>query len=87
MDELTEANDMALKPETWVDRYGDYLFRYAVSRLRDGEAAEEVVKKHLSRLFGMSNSIRQRGLSERGCWAFSNVKSSTWSALAIEQLP
>ncbi len=45
MDELTEANNKALNPPSWVDEYGDYLYRYAVSRLRDGEAAEEVVQE------------------------------------------
>ena len=45
MDELTEANNKALNPASWVDEYGDYLYRYAVSRLRDGEAAEEVVQE------------------------------------------
>jgi len=43
MDELT-ANGNRLHPDAWVDTYGDYLFRYAVSRLRDGEAAEEAVQ-------------------------------------------
>jgi RNA polymerase sigma-70 factor (ECF subfamily) len=33
-----------LDPELWVDEYGDYLYRYAYSRLRDSSAAEEVVQ-------------------------------------------
>jgi len=45
MDELTSANRKALNPASWVDDYGDYLYRYAMSRLRDGEAAEEVVQE------------------------------------------
>ena len=32
-------------PTRWVDDYGDYLFRYANSRLRDANAAEEVVQE------------------------------------------
>jgi len=32
-------------PETWVDQYGDYLFRYALSRLRDRHVAEEIVQE------------------------------------------
>ncbi|WP_269526174.1 sigma-70 family RNA polymerase sigma factor [Coraliomargarita parva] len=31
-------------PETWVDRYGDYLYGYAMSRLRDPEAAADCVQ-------------------------------------------
>ena len=45
MDETAKANNKALNPTTWVDQYGDYLFRYALSRLRDGDAAEEVVQE------------------------------------------
>lgn len=40
-----DANEKTLNPAAWVDRYGDYLYRYAVSRLRDAEAAEEVVQE------------------------------------------
>jgi RNA polymerase sigma-70 factor (ECF subfamily) len=34
-----------IDPELWVDEYGDYLYRYAVSRLRDPNAAEEAVQE------------------------------------------
>jgi len=33
------------EPANWVEQYGDYLFRYAVSRLRNAESAEEVVQE------------------------------------------
>jgi RNA polymerase sigma-70 factor (ECF subfamily) len=45
MDEIAKANNTMLNPTAWVDQYGDYLFRYALSRLRDGDAAEEVVQE------------------------------------------
>jgi len=32
-------------PEIWVDQYGDYLFRFALSRLRDRSAAEDLVQE------------------------------------------
>ena len=32
-------------PSAWVDRYGDYLFRYAMLRLRDRSAAEDMVQE------------------------------------------
>ena len=35
----------ALDPSVWVDRYGDYLFRYAMLRLRDRSAAEDMVQE------------------------------------------
>lgn len=31
-------------PETWVDRYGDYLYGYAMSRLRNPDAAADCVQ-------------------------------------------
>ena len=32
-------------PETWVDHYGDYLYRFALSRLHDKAAAEDLVQE------------------------------------------
>ena len=43
--EAATNGEPVLKPAEWPDRYGDTLFRYAVSRLRDREAAEEVVQE------------------------------------------
>ncbi len=36
--------DRSVDPSMWVDQYGDFLYRYALSRLRDAEASEEVVQ-------------------------------------------
>jgi RNA polymerase sigma-70 factor (ECF subfamily) len=32
-------------PATWVDSYGDYLYNFALSRLRDSVAAEDAVQE------------------------------------------
>ncbi|PIR16248.1 MAG: RNA polymerase subunit sigma [Elusimicrobia bacterium CG11_big_fil_rev_8_21_14_0_20_64_6] len=32
------------EPATWVDAYGDRLFRYALSRVRDGGSAEDLIQ-------------------------------------------
>jgi DNA-directed RNA polymerase specialized sigma24 family protein len=32
-------------PEQWVDLHGDYLFRYALMRLRDPARAEDAVQE------------------------------------------
>ena len=45
MDDLTRQNSKTLNPDSWIDEYGDYLYRYAVSRLRDGDAAEEALQQ------------------------------------------
>lgn len=36
-----------LDPERWVDDHGDYMFRYAMFRLRNREAAEDAVQESL----------------------------------------
>jgi len=40
-----EVASESLNPERWIERYGDDLYRYALSRLRSPEAAEEVVQE------------------------------------------
>lgn len=42
-----ETARTASNPETWIDRYGDYLFRFAISRVRNGSVAEELVQDTL----------------------------------------
>jgi len=32
-------------PETWVDEYGDFLYRYALSRVKDPSIAEDLVQE------------------------------------------
>jgi RNA polymerase sigma-70 factor (TIGR02943 family) len=34
-----------INPENWVEEHGDYLFRFALSRLRRREAAEDLVQE------------------------------------------
>lgn len=38
-------NRQRLDPELWVDQYGDYLFRFAHSRIRDSGVAEDLVQE------------------------------------------
>lgn len=45
MNDAGTTPDATLEPAKWVGAYGDYLYRYAWSRLRDGDAAEEVVQE------------------------------------------
>ena len=51
----TEEDDI-LKPDTWVDRYGDYLYRFALSRIKDPDVAEDLVQEtFLAALKGLHN--------------------------------
>lgn len=45
MQHMDDSTIPVADPERWVDEYGDYLYRYAFSRLRDSTAAEEVVQE------------------------------------------
>lgn len=38
-------NRPRLDPELWVDQYGDYLFRFVHSRVRDSRVAEDLVQE------------------------------------------
>jgi RNA polymerase sigma-70 factor (ECF subfamily) len=37
--------DQAPDPTAWLDQHGDYLFKYALFRLRDTTAAEDIVQE------------------------------------------
>ena len=45
MGNQADKREALLNPSGWLDQYGDDLFRYALSRLRDVESAEEVVQE------------------------------------------
>ncbi len=40
-----QAEEVFEKPETWVDRYGDYLYRFALARVKDPSLAEDLVQE------------------------------------------
>ncbi len=41
----SSTDSPTINPETWVDHYGDYLYRFALSRVRDPSAAEDLVQE------------------------------------------
>lgn len=46
MEKIQEPGRPVLcNPEAWVEQHGDYLFRYALLRLRDRNLAEEVIQE------------------------------------------
>ena len=63
---------MNLNPETWVEEYGDYLFRYAQSRMRDANAAEEVVQETF--LAGVRYSSQYSGKGSVRGWLIAILK-------------
>ena len=67
-----EFADQAADPERWVDDYGDYLYRYAFSRLRDTNSAEEVVQDTF--LAGIRFQDRFTGQGAERAWLLGILK-------------
>ena len=61
-----------LDPTIWLQRYGDYLYRYAMFRLRDQAAAEDVVQETL--LAALKSSNRFVGKSNERTWLVGILK-------------
>ncbi|MEM9646502.1 MAG: sigma-70 family RNA polymerase sigma factor [Planctomycetota bacterium] len=61
-----------LDPTAWVDRYSDYLFRYAFSRLREANAAEEVVQETF--LSGVRYAEQFSGRGTERAWLLGILK-------------
>jgi len=59
-------------PSDWVDRYGDYLFRYAMLRLRDRFAAEDLVQETFLAAFKDRGSFS--GGSSEATWLVGILK-------------
>lgn len=88
----TQLLESALDPERWVDAYGDRLFRYAYSRLRDVGAAEEVVQETF--LAGIRNQHQFAGVGSQHGWLigilrrkiidFVRVRAKSYEALEEE---
>ncbi|MEZ6132260.1 MAG: sigma-70 family RNA polymerase sigma factor [Planctomycetaceae bacterium] len=64
--------DDVANPDRWVDDYGDYLYRYAFSRLRDANAAEEVVQETF--LAGIRFQDRFNGDGAERAWLLGILK-------------
>jgi RNA polymerase sigma-70 factor (ECF subfamily) len=58
--ENSSTENTALNPETWVDRYGDYLYRFAVSRVRDPAVAEDLVQETFLAALGSTKRFESR---------------------------
>ncbi len=47
-------------PKTWLDRYGDYLYAFALSRVRDPAVAEEVVQETFLAALGAKSQFKRQ---------------------------
>jgi len=69
---MSEANKHKLEPQKWVERYGDYLFNYAVVRVNDSGKAEDLVQETF--LAALKARDRYRGDSTERTWLISILK-------------
>jgi RNA polymerase sigma-70 factor, ECF subfamily len=64
--------ELLSSPDRWVDQYGDYLFRYALSRLRDRALAEEAVQETF--LAALKSKQSFEGQSSERTWLIGILK-------------
>ena len=61
-----------LDPRGWVDEHGDYLFRYALTRVRQRQAAEDMVQETF--LAALQAADRFRNTASERTWLVSILK-------------
>ncbi len=69
---MSDTNEHKLDPQKWVERYGDYLFSYAIGRVNDSGKAEDLVQETF--LAALKARDRFRGASTERTWLTSILK-------------
>jgi RNA polymerase sigma-70 factor (TIGR02943 family) len=72
MDNTPEISSNAVNPKIWVEAYHDYLFKYALSRLREADLAEEKIQETF--LAALQSCKHFRGLASEKTWLISILK-------------
>jgi len=72
MDSTSENPSNAIDPQIWVERYHDFLFRYALSRLREADLAEEIIQETF--LAALHSQKYFRGMASEKTWLVSILK-------------
>jgi len=61
-----------LHPDTWVDKYADYLFNYAVARVNDSEIAKDLVQETF--FAGLKSANNYKGDAAERTWLIAILK-------------
>ena len=64
--------NVTVDPAHWLDKYGDYLYRYALMRVRDSAVAEDILQETL--LGAFRSSQRHVGQSSERTWLVGIMK-------------
>lgn len=70
---------MISDPSTWVDAHGDRLFRYALSRIRDERAAEDLVQDTL--IIALQSRDKFKGDSSELTWMIGILRNKIFEHL------
>jgi RNA polymerase sigma-70 factor (ECF subfamily) len=65
-------NANTLQPEHWVDRYADYLYNYALSRVSDAELAKDLVQETF--IAGLQSAANFKGNAAERTWLVAILK-------------
>ena len=74
-----------LDPATWVDAHGDYLYRFALVRVRDRDAAEELVQDSLLAALTARHSFGGRCSERSWLTAILKRKVIDWLRMSVRQ--
>ncbi|MEM9352681.1 MAG: sigma-70 family RNA polymerase sigma factor [Planctomycetota bacterium] len=66
------AEQPVIDPDRWLDDYGDFLYRYAMKRLRDADASEEVVQETF--VAGLRAAKQFQGRGAERAWLLGILK-------------
>ncbi|MCB0434237.1 MAG: RNA polymerase sigma factor, partial [Mangrovimonas sp.] len=61
-----------LNPDTWIDKYSDYLFNYTISRVNDREIAKDLVQETF--FAGLKSMKNFKGEASESTWLISILK-------------
>ncbi len=70
---MADTNTNTLNPNTWVDKYSDKLYRFALMRVSDKEVAQDLVQD--SFLSALKNAANYRGEISELNWLYTILKS------------
>ena len=73
--ELTKIENPLHDPETWMDQYGDLLYRFALFRVRDYAAAEDLVQETFLAALGAYKNFK--GHSTLRTWLIAILKNKS----------
>lgn len=65
-------SDKKLSPNLWVDKYANYLFNYAITRVNDSDTAKDLISETF--LAGLKSKNNFKGDSTERTWLVSILK-------------